>query len=335
MNKRPHISIAPMMDWTDRHCRYFHRLMSPHARLYTEMVTTGALLHGDVDRHLRFNKEEHFVALQLGGSDPADLAAAAKMGEEYGYDEINLNCGCPSERVQKGSFGACLMAEPELVASCVEAMTRAVKIPVTVKCRIGIDNCEAAPFLKTFLTRVSDAGCKMFIIHARQAWLKGLSPKENREVPPLDYALVARMKQEFPHLEIVLNGGIKTIDEIASSIGSTIAPQSADDDGNKYDGVMIGREAYQNPSLLLDIERDIFKNTNTLSKQDCVRAMIPYIEQQMKDFGTPMKSITRHMIGLFNGQRGSRAWRRALSVDTHADNATPEILLRALNQIEF
>lgn len=335
MNNRPHISIAPMMDWTDRHCRYFHRLMSPHARLYTEMVTTGALLHGDVDRHLRFNKEEHFVALQLGGSDPADLAAAAKMGEEYGYDEINLNCGCPSERVQKGSFGACLMAEPELVASCVEAMTRAVKIPVTVKCRIGIDNCEAAPFLKTFLTRVSDAGCKMFIIHARQAWLKGLSPKENREVPPLDYALVARMKQEFPHLEIVLNGGIKTIDEIASSISSTLLQKAADDDGNKYDGVMIGREAYQNPSLLLDIERDIFKNTNTLSKQDCVRAMIPYIEQQMKDFGTPMKSITRHMIGLFNGQRGSRAWRRALSVDTHADNATPEILLRALNQIEF
>ncbi len=366
MNKRPHISIAPMMDWTDRHCRYFHRLLSPHARLYTEMVTTGALLHGDVDRHLRFNKEEHFVALQLGGSDPADLATAAKMGEEYGYDEINLNCGCPSERVQKGSFGACLMAEPELVAASVEAMTRAVKIPVTVKCRIGINNCEAAPFLKTFLTRVSDAGCKMFVIHARQAWLKGLSPKENREVPPLDYALVARMKQEFPHLEIVLNGGIKTLDEIKTHlashseaaplppigstllqkaadddgnkyppIGSTLLQKAADDDGKKYDGVMIGREAYQNPSLLLDIERDIFKNKNVSSKQECVRAMIPYIEQQMRDFGTPMKSITRHMIGLFNGQRGSRAWRRALSVDTHADNATPEILLDALNQIEF
>ncbi len=316
----PHISIAPMMDWTDRHCRYFHRLLSPHARLYTEMVTTGALIHGDVDRHLRFNESEHYVALQLGGSEANDLATAAKMGEDYGYDEINLNCGCPSERVQKGAFGACLMAEPDTVARCVESMTNTIKIPVTVKCRIGIDDVEAEPFLRKFIQTISNAGCGMFIIHARKAWLKGLSPKENREVPPLDYDLAAQMKSEFPNLEIIVNGGVKTVEETVMHLP-------------RFDGVMIGREAYQNPTILLDLEKEIFGNQNILSPQDAVLAMIPYIEQQMRDHGTPMKSITRHMIGMFQGQRGSRAWRRALSTEPHLDNAQPQMLEKALLQL--
>jgi tRNA-dihydrouridine synthase A len=330
-----HISIAPMMDWTDRHCRYFHRLLSPNVRLYTEMVTTGALLHGDVDRHLRFNAEEKYVALQLGGSEPDDLATCAKMGADYGYDEINLNCGCPSERVQKGAFGACLMAEPDLVARCVEAMKKTVDIPVTVKCRIGIDDCDPESFLRAFIKPIADAGCDMFIIHARKAWLKGLSPKENRTKPPINYALPAAIKRENPHLQIIVNGEIKTVDQIRGflpAIGST--PKAADDDGaHKPDGVMIGREAYQNPELLLHIEKEIFGNQNTMSAHDAVLAMIPYIERQARDHGTPMKSITRHMIGLFSGQRGSRAWRRALSVDTHADTAHPQILERALLEI--
>ena len=333
--EKPHISIAPMMDWTDRHCRYFHRLLSPNARLYTEMVTTGALLYGDADRHLRFNAEEHYVALQLGGSEPDDLAACAAMGEHYGYDEINLNCGCPSERVQKGAFGACLMREPDLVARSVEAMARAVKIPVTVKCRIGVDDVEAEPFLRRFITLVSKAGCGMFIIHARKAWLKGLSPKENREIPPLDYDLAARISREFPHLHIILNGGIKTVGQIASflpALGPT--PQAADDDGKQiFNGVMIGREAYQNPGILLDIEREIFGNAQVLTMRDAALAMIPYIERQMRDHGVPMKSITRHMIGLFSGQRGSRAWRRALSIEPHKDGASPRLLERAVLEI--
>lgn len=315
-----HISIAPMLDWTDRHCRYFHRILSPNARLYTEMVTTGALLHGDADRHLRHDPAEKYVALQLGGSEPDDLAICARMGADYGYDEINLNCGCPSERVQKGAFGACLMNEPDLVARCVESMAKAVDTPVTVKCRIGIDDVEAEPFLRQFLKTVSNAGCGMFIIHARKAWLKGLSPKENREIPPLDYNLAAKMKQEFPHLEIIVNGGIKTVDETRSHL-------------SRFDGVMIGREAYQNPQILLDLENDIFKNPDTISAPDAVLAMIPYIERQMRDHGTPMKSITRHMIGLFQGRRGSRAWRRALSTQQHLESATPKLLENALQEL--
>lgn len=330
----PHISIAPMLDWTDRHCRYFHRLLSPHARLYTEMVTTGALLNGDVDRHLRFNPSEKHVALQLGGSEPDDLATCAKMAQDYGYDEINLNCGCPSERVQKGAFGACLMNEPDLVARCVETMAKSVNLPVTVKCRIGIDDVESGPFLRRFVQTISDAGCGMFVIHARKAWLKGLSPKENREIPPLDYDLAAQIKQEFPHLEIILNGGIKTVDQVRSFIiGSTPAQQAANGDDKKFDGVMIGREAYQNPQILADLERDIFCNANTLTARDSVFAMIPYIEQQMRDHGTPMKSITRHMIGLFQGQRGSRAWRRALSTQPHLESATPKLLETAMGDL--
>lgn len=318
---KPHISIAPMMDWTDRHCRYFHRLLSPNIRLYTEMVTTGALLHGDVDRHLRYNELEHYVALQLGGCEPADLAECAKMGEDYGYDEINLNCGCPSERVQKGAFGACLMAEPDTVARGVEAMARAVKTPITVKCRIGIDDSEEYEFLRTFVKQVADAGCNMFVIHARKAWLKGLSPKENREIPPLNYDIPARIKAEFPHLEIIVNGGIKTVDETKAHL-------------ERFDGVMIGREAYHNPSILLDLEREIFGNVATASKEDVVATMIPYIEEQQSKYGTPINTVTRHMIPLYQGERGSRAWRRALSTEPHKEGTSSAFLLDAMKEIE-
>ena len=339
--QKPHISVAPMMDWTDRHCRFFHRLLSPSVRLYTEMVTTGALLHGDVDRHLRFNEEEKYVALQLGGSDAPDLADCAKMGEQYGYDEINLNCGCPSERVQKGAFGACLMAEPDLVASCVESMTKAVKIPVTVKCRIGIDECDPEQFLRAFIKPIAEAGCGMFVIHARKAWLKGLSPKENRTVPPINYDLPAAIKAEYPHLEIVINGEVKTVAQAQNflechperSEGSHILRPAQNDTCGAFDGVMIGREAYQNPGLLLEIEKNIFGNPNVLSPQDTVMAMIPYIEKESRDHGTPIKSITRHMIGLFQGERGSRAWRRVLSTEPHKDDASPQLLEQALLEV--
>lgn len=341
------------MDWTDRHCRYFHRLLSPNARLYTEMVTTGALIHGDVDRHLRFNAAEKYVALQLGGSDAPDLATCAKMGADYGYDEINLNCGCPSERVQKGAFGACLMAEPDLVAHCVESMVKAVKVPVTVKCRIAIDEHDPETFLRAFIKPVADAGCGMFIIHARKAWLKGLSPKENRTVPPINYDLPAAIKAEYPHLQIIVNGEVRTVEQVQKFILPSSRPERSEaeispeiplpllasqgsgrnDSKPMFDGAMIGREAYQNPDLLLQLEKHVFGNQNTLSAQDAVLAMIPYIEQQARDHGTPMKSITRHMIGLFQGMRGSRTWRRTLSVDTHQDTATPQILKQALLEI--
>ena len=309
------------MDWTDRHCRYFHRLLSPHVRLYTEMVTTGALIHGDIDRHLRFDSSEKYVALQLGGSEPDDLATCAKLGADYGYDEINLNCGCPSERVQKGAFGACLMAEPALVARGVEAMANAVQLPVTVKCRIGIDDVEPGPFLRRFITDISNAGCRMVVIHARKAWLQGLSPKENRTKPPIDYNLPAEIKAEFPHMEIVVNGEIKTVEQTKTQLGI-------------FGGVMIGREAYQNPALLLDLEQMVFNNTNTRSANDAVLEMIPYIERQMKDQGTPINSVTRHMIGLFQGMRGSRAWRRALSTEPHLEQTKPDFLIRALDELQ-
>lgn len=335
-NQKPHISVAPMMDWTDRHCRFFHRLLSPNVRLYTEMVTTGALLHGDIDRHLRFNEAEKYVALQLGGSDAPDLAECAKMGEQYGYDEINLNCGCPSERVQKGAFGACLMAEPALVASCVESMVKSVKIPVTVKCRIGIDDHDPETFLRAFIKPIAEAGCNMFVIHARKAWLKGLSPKENRTVPPIDYDLPAAIKAEYPHLDIIVNGEVKTIEQVRHflgchperSEGSRILRSAQNDTYGAFDGAMIGREAYQSPSILLDLEREVFGNSNARTPQQAVLDMIPYIEEQMRDHGTPMKSITRHMIGLFRDERGSRKWRRNLSeisAHPHADN--PQVFI--------
>lgn len=320
MNNKPDISVAPMMDWTDRHCRAFHRLIAPHVRLYTEMVTTGALIHGDAHRHLDYSASEHPVALQLGGSDPADLAACAKMGEEYGYDEINLNCGCPSDRVQRGKIGACLMAEPELVADCIKAMRDAVSVPVTVKCRIGIDDVDDEPFLRTFLQQVSDAGCDTFILHARKAILQGLSPKENRSVPPLRYDLCEQMAAEFPHLAFIVNGEIASLEDIQVKA----AP---------FHGAMIGRKAYQDPYFLADIEESIFGNRAVLPRETVARAMIPYTEKQQKDRGVPLKSITRHMLGLFNGQAGAKAWKRHISENAHNTENAHDLLNTALDKV--
>ena len=282
------ISVAPMMDWTDRHCRYFLRLISPHIRLYSEMVTTGALIHGDKDRFLRFSAAEKPLALQLGGANPADLGTCAKIGEDYGYDEINLNCGCPSDRVQSGAFGACLMATPDKVADCFKSMQQAVDIPVTIKCRVSIDDYEELPFLRAFVKEVSDAGCQNFIVHARKALLQGLSPKENRDVPPLRYDVVEQIRKEFPDLHIAVNGGIRTLEDAAAKLET-------------FDGIMIGREAYQNPWFLNDIERRFFQNENTPSKESVVHAMMDYAARQQEEFGTPVKSITRHMVGAVSG----------------------------------
>jgi tRNA-dihydrouridine synthase A len=298
--KAPYISVAPMLDWTDRHCRYFHRLLSPNAHLYSEMITTGALIHGDPDRHLRMSKAEHPVALQLGGNNPKDLAVCAKMGEDYGYNEINLNCGCPSDRVQNGAFGACLMDSPAIVAECVSVMREAVNVPVTVKCRIGIDHVEEEPFLEAFLREVSAAGCTRFVVHARKAWLKGLSPKENREIPPLRYDIVEKMYDKFPDLTLILNGGIKSVEDVQNHL-------------RIFDGVMVGREAYQNPWVLTEFESTIFGTSNLMTRDEVALAMIPYIEEQNALYGTPAKSITRHILGLYNGLSGAKAWRRALS----------------------
>ena len=289
-----------MMDWTDRHCRTFHRLLTKHTRLYTEMITTGALLHGDQPRHLDFNKDEHPVALQLGGSEPADLAACAKLGALWGYDEINLNCGCPSERVQRGSFGACLMAEPNLVADCVKAMVDTVLIPVTVKHRIGIDKSESYDFVRDFVGTVADAGCAVFIVHARNAILKGLSPKQNREVPPLKYEYVYQLKRDFPRLAIVLNGGVRTSIEIQQHL-------------LHVDGVMIGREAYQNPYWLATLDRDIFGSGEKIITREAVEAKLAiYVAEQTRK-GVPRHSILRHTLGLYRGLPGARAWRRSMS----------------------
>jgi tRNA-dihydrouridine synthase A len=295
------LSVAPMMDWTDRHCRYFHRLLSQHALLYTEMVTTGALVHGDVARHLRFNAEEHPVALQLGGSEPADLAHCAKLGEEWGYDEINLNCGCPSERVQRGAFGACLMAEPQLVADCVKAMVDVVSVPVTVKHRIGIDKTESYEFVRDFVGAVSQAGCNTFIVHARNAWLQGLSPKENREVPPLRYELVYRLKREFPDLTIAINGGITTGEQVAAQL-------------QEIDGVMVGREAYHNPWWLASWDEAFFGAPGGERTRESVELqMVDYMAREGEAHGTPWASIARHMLGLRHGLPGARRWRQVWS----------------------
>jgi tRNA-dihydrouridine synthase A len=290
-----------MMDWTDRHCRYFHRLLTGHALLYTEMVTTGALVHGDVPRHLRFGVEEHPVALQLGGSEPAELAQCATLGEQWGYDEINLNCGCPSERVQRGSFGACLMAEPQLVADCVKAMVDVVSVPVTVKHRIGIDKGESYGFVRDFVGAVSEAGCSTFIVHARNAWLKGLSPKENREVPPLRYELVHRLKAEFPQLTIAINGGITTSTQVAEQL-------------QQIDGVMIGREAYHNPWWLSVWDAAFYGAADVGRTRESVEAqMVDYMAREAAEHGTPWSSIARHMLGLRHGLPGARRWRQVWS----------------------
>ena len=290
-----------MLDWTDRHCRYLHRLLTRHARLYTEMVTTGALLHGDVPRHLRFNTEEHAVALQLGGSDPAELAACAKLGQDWGYDEINLNCGCPSERVQRGAFGACLMNEADLVADCVKAMLDVVDIPVTVKHRIGIDRTESYDFVRDFVGTLSRAGCQVFIVHARNAWLKGLSPKENREVPPLRYGLVHRLKKDFPQLTISVNGGIQTSAQLAEQL-------------EHVDGVMLGREAYHNPWWLAGWDAAFYGDApSNLTREQVEEQMVAYMVREAAAHGTSWYSIARHMLGLRHGMPGARKWRQVWS----------------------
>lgn len=312
----PHISVAPMMDWTDRHCRYFHRLISPNTLLYTEMVTTGAIIHSDADRFLRFDDAEHPVALQLGGSDLDDLARCAVIGAEYGYDEINLNCGCPSDRVQSGRFGACLMAEPDHVATCINAMQTAVDIPVTVKCRIGIDDTDDFDFTDRFVGVIADAGCKTFIIHARKAWLSGLSPKQNREIPPLDYDRVREIKKKYPELIIIVNGGVKTVENIKEF--------------DTLDGVMIGREAYSNPYFLADIERKIFGHHDILGREKIARKMVDYAKTQNEQHGTHVKSITRHMLGLFHHQKGAKAWKRYLSENAYKPDSDHTVILEAL-----
>jgi tRNA-dihydrouridine synthase A len=295
------LSVAPMMDWTDRHCRFFHRQLSRRARLYTEMVTTGALLHGDQARHLDFDAAEHPVALQLGGSEPADLAACAKLGAQWGYDEINLNCGCPSERVQRGAFGACLMAEPRLVADCVKAMVDAVSVPVTVKHRIGVDKVESYEFVRDFVGTVAEAGCTVFAVHARNAWLKGLSPKENREVPPLRYDLVHRLKREFPGLTITINGGITTDQQVSEQL-------------HELDGVMIGREAYHHPWWLARWDADFYgEGSGNLTREGVEDRMVAYMEREHATRGTAWHSIARHMMGLYNGVPGARRWRQVWS----------------------
>lgn len=310
-----------MLDWTDRHCRVFHRLLTQHAVLYTEMVTTGAILHGDQDRHLAFNDVEHPVALQLGGSDPKAMTECAKIAEGYGYDEININVGCPSDRVQNGAFGACLMASPDLVAECVSSMQAVVGIPVTVKHRIGIDDQEDYKDMKNFVDTVASAGCKTFIVHARKAWLKGLSPKENRDIPPLKYELVYQLKQERPDLEILINGGIKTLDECQNHL-------------QQVDGVMVGREAYQNPWLLQQID-PLFYQTDTQFKtrKAVLMTYLDYVQDQ-RDKDVWLNHMSRHLLGLFQGQAGAKQWRRYISENAHKKGAGVEVLQTAMDLVK-
>ena len=313
------ISVAPMMDWTDRHCRVFHRLLTRRTLLYSEMVPAGAILHGDRDRFLAFDPSEHPVALQVGGSEPAELEVCARAAADYGYDEINLNVGCPSDRVQRGRFGACLMAEPELVASCVEAMRRA-PVNVTVKTRIGIDDRDSYEELQSFVEAVAGAGCETLIVHARKAWLSGLSPKQNREIPPLRYDVVYRLKQDYPELTIVLNGGVQDLDQSLEHL-------------KQADGVMIGRAAYQSPYILAQVDQRLFgEERPAISRAEVVAALMPYAERLASE-GTPIKHLTRHILGLFNGERGARLWRRYLSENAHLPGAGPQILQEALERV--
>jgi tRNA-dihydrouridine synthase A len=306
-----------MLDWTDRHCRFFHRLISQHALLYTEMVTTGALIHGDHHRFLQFNTAENPLAFQLGGSNPHDLATCARMAEDYGYDEVNLNVGCPSDRVQNGRFGACLMAEPELVAECVAAMFRAVAIPVTIKSRIGIDERDSYQELAHFIATIANAGCKTFIVHARKAWLSGLSPKQNREVPPLRYDYVFQLKKDFPQLEIIVNGGITSLSQTEEML-------------KNVDGVMMGREAYHNPYILADVDKRFFGAVSELlSRHTIVALLIPYIQEQLKTEAC-LNSVSRHILGLFHGEPGARGWRRYISENVSKSGADENVILEAL-----
>jgi tRNA-dihydrouridine synthase A len=309
-----------MLDWTDRHCRYLLRQISKHTLLYTEMVTTGAILHGDRERFLGFDRSEHPVALQLGGSEPRSLAECSRIGEETGYDEINLNVGCPSDRVQSGRFGACLMAEPALVADCIAAMRAAVSVPVTVKTRIGIDDRDSYEELAHFIACVRQAGCETFIIHARKAYLQGLSPKENRTVPPLKYDYAYRIKQQYPDLNIMINGGISNLDAAEKHL-------------TMVDGVMLGRSAYHNPYLLAEVDRRLFHDKHpSPTREEVVARMLPYIERELKR-GSPLKHITRHMLGLFQGMPGARLWRRHLSEHGHRKGAGIEVVTQALDKM--
>jgi len=309
-----------MMDWTDRHDRYFLRLLTRHALLYTEMITANAALHGDREYLLGFDEAEHPIALQLGGSDPKTLAQACRIAEDFGYDEINLNVGCPSDRVQSGQFGACLMEEPDLVGDCVAAMQASVKIPVTVKCRIGVDDQDGEETLDHFTRIVAAAGTKTLIVHARKAWLEGLSPKQNRDIPPLDYERVYRLKQRYQDLEIILNGGVISLDQAARHL-------------EHVDGVMIGRAAYQNPYILAEVDARFFgSKTTTPTRHEIVEALLPYVERQLKR-GVSLNAITRHILGLFQGMPHARAWRRHLSENAHKPGADTQVIVQALAMV--
>ncbi len=314
-------SVAPMMDCTDRHCRFFHRLLSRRMVLYTEMVTTGAVIHGKADRLLAFHEDEHPVAVQLGGSDPQALAQSARRAREFGYDEVNLNVGCPSDRVQSGRFGACLMAEPDLVAQCVEAMRAAVDLPITVKTRIGIDDKDSYEELQGFIARVAAAGCTTFILHARKAWLKGLSPKQNREKPPLRYDVVRRVKADFPELEIIINGGITDLEQAREHL-------------LVLDGVMLGREAYSNPYMLTEVDSSVYGETGTIpSRADIVAKYLPYVRARVEE-GCPLGILLKPVLGLYHNRYGARSWRRHLSENMFRPGARPELLLEALDWVE-
>jgi tRNA-dihydrouridine synthase A len=310
------LSVAPMMEWTDRHCRYFHRLLAPSALLYTEMVTTGAIIHGDADRFLAYNPEEHPLALQLGGSEPEDLAACARIAEQRGYDEVNLNVGCPSDRVQRGRFGACLMLEPDLVRDCMSAMLEAVDIPVTIKTRLGVDDCYSYQYMSDFVGRVAGSGCTVFVMHARKAVLAGLSPKQNRDVPPLHHDWVYRLKKESPELEVVINGGIDSVESVKNQL-------------DHVDGVMLGRAAYHTPWLLAECQQQFFETHGVSKREDIIEPMNLYLERQVKK-GTAVKHISRHLLGLFQGLPGARAWRRYLSENAYRDDDNTDLLNQAL-----
>ena len=315
------LCVAPMMDWTDRHCRALHRVLSARALLYTEMLTTGAVIHGERERLLGYDAFEHPVALQLGGSEPGELALAARIGEDLGYDEINLNVGCPSDRVQSGRFGACLMQEPALVADCMAAILEAVKVPATVKCRIGVDDQDPQESLYGLVDRCTAAGIQTFVVHARKAWLKGLSPKENREIPPLDYPLVYRLKRDRPKLQIVINGGIGSLDEAEAHLAQGV------------DGVMLGRAAYHGPALLGEADRRLFDEAAPdVTPEAAVRAFLPYVEQKLSQ-GVRLPAMTRHMLGLFHARPGARTWRRILTVEAIRPGAGIEVIERALEAV--
>jgi tRNA-dihydrouridine synthase A len=321
LNMTHRLCIAPMMDWTDRHCRSLHRVLTRRGRLYTEMLTANAVLHGDRGRLLAYGPAEHPLALQLGGADPAALAAAARIGEDLGYDEINLNVGCPSDRVQGGAFGACLMRQPALVADCMAAVGAAVRVPATVKCRLGVDDQDPQESLFTLVDQCAAAGVTTFIVHARKAWLEGLSPKENREIPPLDYALVRRLKRERPGLTVVMNGGVNSLDEAANHL-------------ENVDGVMLGRAAYHTPAILGAADRRLFGSAaGDISPAEAVARHLPYIRAELAK-GTRLAAMTRHMLGLFHGAPGARAWRRILTVDAVRDGAGVEVIERALAAVQ-